>query len=261
MKTTFIYVLLDPRSGLIRYVGKSDNPKWRFTKHLKDLRSTYRTRWVQSLLARGLKPILEVIDEVPLAEWQFWEREYIRVFRLVGMRLANTTEGGDGMFNPTPEVREKLRRSRAMQKMPPISPERRAAVSARFRGKPLSKEHREKLRDNSLKRTNLTERMDKIRALRKYVPYSAERKRSISERLMGHNTSEATRSKIRLAALGRKRPPEVVAKFQAALMGRKLSASHRANITAGLLKHYQAHAKPSVFVAQFFAFHDQVCNK
>lgn len=87
--TIFIYALNDPDNGKCRYIGATSNPKKRFQNHLCS-----RTSWIKSLVARGLRPVLEVLDEVPKSQWQFWEREYIRVFRAIGFNLVNIAPGG-----------------------------------------------------------------------------------------------------------------------------------------------------------------------
>lgn len=59
--------------------------------------------------------MLEVLDEVSESEWQFWEREYIRVFKLIGMDLVNSTIGGDGvMSGRTASVESREKQSKAM---------------------------------------------------------------------------------------------------------------------------------------------------
>ena len=47
----------------------------------------------------------------------------------------------------------------------------------------------------------------------------------------GKKLSEETKQKMRLAKLGKKRPPEVVAKYTKSLTGRKLSEEHRKNLS------------------------------
>lgn len=89
MSTMFIYALNDPETGKCRYVGATNNPKKRFQNHLCS-----RPDWIKALAARGLRPVLEVLDEVPKSQWQFWEREYIRVFRAIGFDLTNVAPGG-----------------------------------------------------------------------------------------------------------------------------------------------------------------------
>lgn len=59
-----IYALKCPIDGKIRYVGKSANFKQRFKDHLKDVgSSTSKKVWIDTLLKKGLKPILIILDE------------------------------------------------------------------------------------------------------------------------------------------------------------------------------------------------------
>jgi len=111
---TYIYSLEYPE-GNIRYIGKSNNPKKRFSNHLEDykkLPKTYKKNWIKSLLKRGLKPILSIIDEVLQEEWPFWEIHYISLYKSWGFKLTNSTDGGEGTdnFNHSEETKEKLRK-------------------------------------------------------------------------------------------------------------------------------------------------------
>lgn len=127
VETTFIYALKDPETGNCRYVGKSDNPKGRFSYHLhvKDRKPNHRTNWIAHLAAHGKRPVLEILDEVPKAQWQFWEREYIRIFRAIGFDLVNTTEGGEGQEGrkATPETcaKQRIKRRDATSKFHGVS--------------------------------------------------------------------------------------------------------------------------------------------
>lgn len=93
---TFIYALNDPDTGKCRYVGASAKPSRRYFGHLTAVENCPRTAWIKSLKADGKRPVLEVLDEVPALEWEFWEKEYIRVFRAIGFDLTNKTAGGAG---------------------------------------------------------------------------------------------------------------------------------------------------------------------
>lgn len=111
--TTFLYELKDPRNGESRYVGKAKNPFLRFKRHLQCRERTPVYNWIRSLKSGGLVPHMELLDEVPISQWQFWEREYIRVYRLIGVRLLNLSEGGDGCdgYRHTDESRNRMRAS------------------------------------------------------------------------------------------------------------------------------------------------------
>jgi len=93
--TTFIYALVDPRNGDIRYIGKANNARLRFNSHMFDLARTKKTNWIKSLIKIGLKPELLIIDEVLISEWVFWEMHYISLFRFYGFKLTNATDGGE----------------------------------------------------------------------------------------------------------------------------------------------------------------------
>lgn len=99
MKTTFIYSLSDPRTNQIRYIGKANNPKARLVNHCNPARyrPTYKFNWIKELRGLGLKPILEILDEVPLDNWQFWEKFWIQLIKTWGFSLVNYTDGGDGL--------------------------------------------------------------------------------------------------------------------------------------------------------------------
>lgn len=101
MKTTFIYLLKDPRNNFIRYIGKSNNPKLRLYGHCNksNLNNSYKSRWIKVLKAFNLKPILEIIEEIPIKEWRTRERYWIKYYLSIGYKLTNTTDGGDGLTN------------------------------------------------------------------------------------------------------------------------------------------------------------------
>lgn len=96
---TYIYILQDPITQEVRYVGKSNNPKRRYTSHLCDKPKVkyYSYYWIQSLLEKGLKPIMTVIDETE-SDWQQLEKYWIEQFKVWGFKLTNITEGGEGCY-------------------------------------------------------------------------------------------------------------------------------------------------------------------
>lgn len=98
METTNIYVLIDPQTKLVRYVGKANNVPQRYKAHLNIARKhqVHKLNWINSLKNKGLKPIIEIVDVVPIQEWVFWETYWISQFKTWGFDLINYTEGGDG---------------------------------------------------------------------------------------------------------------------------------------------------------------------
>lgn len=96
---TYIYVLRDPETDEIRYVGKAVDIERRMYVHLTDATDTHKARWIQTLKARGLKPRVDVVDTILGGEegvWQEREKYWISYFREMGCDLTNTTEGGEG---------------------------------------------------------------------------------------------------------------------------------------------------------------------
>lgn len=110
MTTVFIYALKDPRTEEIRYIGKTKNLRERMQKHCSNLSKEHNHRvcWIRQLQRLGLQPQVEIIDEVSIEEWPSWEVAYIEFFRSVGCNLVNCTSGGEGINNPTAEVRAKI---------------------------------------------------------------------------------------------------------------------------------------------------------
>ncbi len=93
-----IYSLSDPRSGAVRYIGKTNNNlTTRLTGHIKDVKrcSHKNAQWINGLLKHGLKPIIDLVDTVPEENWQEEESFYINYFKYLGFNLLNMTDGGE----------------------------------------------------------------------------------------------------------------------------------------------------------------------
>jgi hypothetical protein len=96
----YIYTLSD--SSGVRYVGQTKKLKNRFYRHIFDGKNfggkNKRCSWIKSLLNKNEKPIMEIIDEVDVDEWIFWERYWISQFKTWGFNLVNDTDGGEGQY-------------------------------------------------------------------------------------------------------------------------------------------------------------------
>lgn len=192
--TTFIYALADPVSGKIRYIGKSDKPLRRLYGHNMAPGDGPKGDWIRSLAGRGMQPRCEVIDEVPAVEWQFWEREYIRLYRAINIRLLNATDGGEGAKHTADSER---RRVEAIRRA--MTPESKRRRSLKMRG----------VKKSAQAIANMSR------------PWTDERRANHIARLKSRTLSSATLAKMRAAALGHKR-----------LVGFKHSAEARANMSA-----------------------------
>jgi hypothetical protein len=69
--TGFIYGLVDPRDGTIRYVGKGYDPKARTKQHLKASHNPRVNKWVSELREIGLRPKLKILVKLR------WDRQGI----------------------------------------------------------------------------------------------------------------------------------------------------------------------------------------
>lgn len=66
MNKYIIYGLVDPRSGELRYVGKSCSGLKRPKAHLAPSnlkKATHKNNWIRQLLAAGARPDILVIEE------------------------------------------------------------------------------------------------------------------------------------------------------------------------------------------------------
>lgn len=174
----FVYGLIDPRTSLIRYVGKSETGLARPGQHrtpssLRD--ETYKNHWLRELFALTLDyqiVILQASSIDAVCDDECW---WIFYGRVSGWPLTNATDGGDGTRGRvySQETRAKIgassrgrvwsnesrrRAGIASSKVTPEgraralaamrSPESRAKMSLAGKGRPKSPEHRAKLRAN-----------------------------------------------------------------------------------------------------------------
>ena len=110
-----IYTLSDPISGEIKYVGQTSKTlSERMKTHLSDAKhkkANKRITWINSLLKKDLKPIIDIIDEVVEEDWVFWEMYWIEQLKVWGFNLKNGTIGGDGIkgYVYTEKDKEKMK--------------------------------------------------------------------------------------------------------------------------------------------------------
>lgn len=93
-RPAYIYALVDPFSGLVRYIGKSVRPRERLVNQCNERANTHRCHWIQSVLAKGSRPLQVIVAVVPAGgDWQSVERAWIQVARELGWPLVNGTDG------------------------------------------------------------------------------------------------------------------------------------------------------------------------
>lgn len=123
MKTVLIYTLSETSYSSVRYVGiTSKKLKERLYRHTaeanSDKKPNHRLNWLRKIINDGRRPHIEVLDEVPFSEWQFWEKYWISQLKAWGFNLVNGTDGGEGSFGWKPS-KETLKRMSEAQKGKP----------------------------------------------------------------------------------------------------------------------------------------------
>lgn len=109
-RQSHIYALEYPVNN-IRYVGKTVNLDKRYNSHLnswKRTKVTHKNNWIKSLLAKGEKPLMTVIDSVNEGDANFWECYYIALIKSWGFKLTNGTHGGDGLDTSREDVKRQI---------------------------------------------------------------------------------------------------------------------------------------------------------
>lgn len=91
----YIYVLIDPRDGAIRYVGRTVRPlAVRRRGHVVEARSpaiapSAKAEWVRELLDGGVLPEIAVVEETTEGEAPDAERRWIARYEAAGTALLN----------------------------------------------------------------------------------------------------------------------------------------------------------------------------
>lgn len=172
----FIYVLRDPRTNEVRYVGWTYDPAKRLRYHLYDATKggTYKANWITQLRSLGLIPSMEIIDEGHGVGWGEAERRHIAAYRAIGARLTNMTDGGDGNpgWVPSEATRKKMRRR---------TPEASERLRERNRSRIITDEERERRRQRVLGTKRPPEVGDKIRAALTGRKHTGQAKKNIKQ--------------------------------------------------------------------------------
>lgn len=95
-KRHLIYGLTDPRTGALRYVGRSSSG----LRRPRDPHGRRCQNWINSLKKLGLLPTIIIIQEFDPTDnvddvLNTWERHWIAYYRSKGANLTNLTDGGE----------------------------------------------------------------------------------------------------------------------------------------------------------------------
>jgi hypothetical protein len=226
MSKFIIYGLVDPRTNLVRYVGRSSSgirrPRSYVTASQRSKKS-HRNDWVGSLLAAGLMYEIAVLEtcaaETELNDCEQW---WIAYGRSCGWHLANHTDGGDGMsgFKHDEDTKQRLSEKLKARR---LSPEHKAKIGAAHKG-----------------RTYSEETLAKMSASGKVKVFTSEHRANASKAMTGRVFSDEHKAKIGAANTGKKMRPESIAKMRATKLGVKPSEETRAKMRAAHLGRRQS---------------------
>lgn len=191
--TVYIYTLSDPITEEIRYVGKCLNVKKRLNEHIHNFDKTHRSRWIQSVIKTGNKPIISVIEEIRESndlDWQESERFWINYLRFLGCDLCNLDSGGNGGKKASDVTRAKISAALKGRKMPDGFGAKISAARTGIKTGPFSEKARLNMRMAHLGKPQSPEHTAASVAGR------------IGKKRGPH--SEVTKAKIRASAVGRK---------------------------------------------------------
>jgi hypothetical protein len=182
--TTYIY-FLHRGDNIPFYIGKSNNPfKQRLHRHKK-----YFGENIQ----------LEILDNVSIEEWKFWERYWISQFKTWGFILENKNNGGGGING------FELLGKKHNQKTKDIMSSIKKGKPSNRKGQPCSEKHKQKLSEvmkaknhSPLKgiHYHTNESKESISKIHKGKTISQEQKESISKAQKGKTLSEAHKQAI-----------------------------------------------------------------
>ncbi len=219
MRKHYIYCYIDPRDGIVRYIGQGQNERWVNSHKHNEQYGVYP--WLQRLKALGLKPVrFIVLESLTQSQADKWE---IDLIDLIGRRcektgpLLNLSVGGRSGSSGCRRSAETLRRMSESQKgrkgKTPTA-ETCRKLSEALSGRTLSKSHRRKIGKAN---------EGKVR--------SKVTRRKLSESHKGNIPSEETRVKMSAAQTGRVCTVKTRRKISKAKKGHVVSEDTRRKIS------------------------------
>lgn len=197
MYMKYIYLLIDPATNEIRYVGQTCRKlKKRLSQHVHDVSDTHKSRWIKKLKRFGYTPLIKVVqffENISDKDLNNAEVYWIRHFKELGNNLTNSTDGGNGTIGYV-APKEVYRK-----------------VSESLKGKKKSKETKRKIA-LTLKGRNISEETK-----RKISLSSKGKKRSL-----GRKHSEETKQKMSKSKIGKKHTEEHIKNNRLAQLARFL---------------------------------------
>lgn len=239
----YIYILRDPRSLEIRYVGQTNDVNRRFRSHIN--RSliendsefdTYKSRWIRKLNQEGFEPLIEVVDTCDtLEESNIKESYYVKKYTSEGYQLTNSHVGDVTEFSQ--ETKNKMSFARKGKKLEELVGKERAQE--------LKNYYSERAKMKNPNKSNNLEVREKIsNALKEYF---SDKKNHWA---YGLKMNEDHNEKLRLAKLnnsknvGNKKPrtESQKDKIRQLTLGKKINRFHilQYSIDGGFIKEWKS---------------------
>jgi len=227
-----IYVLVDPRTGEIRYVGQTHKTlEIRLIGHLNGHGSNHRVAWIRSLKKVGLIPIIRLVQCLPLDILGQAECYWIKFLRDSGCALTNGTDGGNAprLYATPVAIRQKraaalVGSKRTEQTRMKMIASRRARdpqidvnSGLKRRGIPKSPEARANM---SIAQKRRYARPEERARSGKYIR-TPETLAKMSASHKGLRPTDEARQKMSVARIGKKHSDETRARMRAAQQRRK----------------------------------------
>lgn len=95
----YIYGIVDPRTDVIFYVGKTIRPKYRLSSHMSKSNLKKKSNccnYLNELKILNIVPMLRIISKCQLKNIDRMERKYISFYRKKNPLLTNERSGGEG---------------------------------------------------------------------------------------------------------------------------------------------------------------------
>jgi hypothetical protein len=104
----YIYILCDPDTKMIRYVGQTNDPKERYHAHIirpfnkkSESYNLYNYRWLRKIINSGKQPEMDILESgiETRDEANRLERFYIHYFQFLGFKLTNSSTADANEFS------------------------------------------------------------------------------------------------------------------------------------------------------------------
>ena len=154
-RSRIIYGLLDPRTGDLRYVGKSVNGLGRPKTHtypsvLRKEGGTHKANWIRQLQKLRMAPQIIVLEKDVQGDLYEVEQQWIKKMREEGWPLTNLTDGGPGTEGFQHSAKSRAKMSKAMRGRRlgvRFSEHHKKKIAKALRDSPTGIAHRQALHD------------------------------------------------------------------------------------------------------------------